>query len=136
MKKLLLVFCTLFYFSQIFAQLNEQSTIGKTPPIGVNVVGHISDSKNVTSQQIISGVPYYLWRHGCGPTSVGMVVGYYALHGFSGLIAGSATTQTSSVNTAIASQENYNDYCSPEDSYPNLLNRDFRTPNKPLKNIN
>ena len=81
MKKLLLVFCTLFYFSQIFAQLNEQSTIGKTPPIGVNVVGHISDSKNVTSQQIISGVPYYLWRYGCGPTSVGMVAGYYALHG-------------------------------------------------------
>lgn len=123
MKKLAIIFCTLLYASIVFAQnINEQSTTGKIPPIGINIIGHVSDNKNITAQQIISGVPCYLWQHGCGPTSVGMVAGYYALHGFSALISGSALTQTSSVNTAMASQENYNDYCLPEDSYPNLLN--------------
>jgi len=101
--------------------INHQSTTGPFPPKGVNTIGHISDGKNVTVQQVIAGVPTYLWHHGCAPTSVGMVLGYYDMHGFPNLIPGNSSTQTTDVNTAIASTENYNDYGSPEDSYPNLL---------------
>jgi hypothetical protein len=32
--------------------------------------------------KVISGVPAYNWYHGCGPTAVGSVLGYYELHGF------------------------------------------------------
>jgi len=120
--KIFFTICLLIYCFNLFAQnANEQSRTGKVPPAGIDVIGHVSDLKNVTSQQIIPGVPCYIWHHGCGPTSVGMVVGYYALNGFPALISGNASTQTSIVNTVIASTENYNDYCSPEDRYPNLL---------------
>jgi hypothetical protein len=117
-----LLFYFLFITWQLNAQMiNHQSTTGPTPPKGINTIGHVSDEKNVTTQQVITGVPAYLWHHGCGPTSVGMVLGYYDMHGFANLIPGSSSTQTTPVNTAIASTENYDDYASPEDNYPTLL---------------
>jgi hypothetical protein len=74
----------------------------------------------------IAGVPAYRWRHGCGPTAVGMVVGYHDGNGVPDLIPGSAATQTNDVNQAIASQgsgtrgvgvqKHYEDYSLPMDS--------------------
>jgi predicted outer membrane repeat protein len=89
--------------------------------------------------QVTLPVPAYLWRHGCGPTAVGMVVGYYDTIGYSVLIPGSAASQTSAVNQAIASggtfsspypsgsERHYEDYARPEDEYPNLLDDDYIT---------
>lgn len=77
----------------------------------------LNGSKN---QVLISGVPSYLWGHGCGPTALGMVVGYYDVNGYSDLIIGNASTQTTNVNIAIANTEHYNDYSLPIDNYPYL----------------
>jgi hypothetical protein len=66
---------------------------------------------------LISGVPVYIWQLGCGPTSMGMIAGYYDSHGFPNLMPGDASTQTSEVDNAIASDGYYYDYCLPDDSY-------------------
>jgi len=72
---------------------------------------------------VIPGVPAYEWRHGCTPTAIGMIMGYYDGLEYEGLIPGDASTQTEDVNQAIASQRseldpgNYEDYCLPIDSH-------------------
>ncbi len=80
------------------------------------------------AEATIVGVPAYIWRHGCGPTAVGMIAGYYALNGYGDLLDGSASTQTDAVQQMIASQRsdsdpgNYRDYCLPNDeSTPTIL---------------
>ncbi|MEN6351962.1 MAG: hypothetical protein ABFD02_00770, partial [Bacteroidales bacterium] len=69
----------------------------------------------IAQEAVIPEVPAYIWRHGCGPTSEGMVLGYYDLHGFPDLIPGDASSQTDAVNAVIASDEHYNDYSLPLD---------------------
>ncbi|MCD4818939.1 MAG: C39 family peptidase [Candidatus Cloacimonetes bacterium] len=98
--------------------LPQQSTTGKFRPDNVSIGITERSTKN---QIIISGVPSYLWRHGCGPTALGMVIGYYDGIGFSALIDGNASTQTNNVNNAIANSEHYNDYSEPIDYYPDLF---------------
>lgn len=80
------------------------------------------------STEKVLGVPAYIWRHGCGPTAVGMVAGYYDARGFSNFFDGDAATQTSAVNQGIASQRtssnpgHYEDYSLPlDDSEPSPL---------------
>jgi lysophospholipase L1-like esterase len=74
------------------------------------------------SVTIISGVPAYLWHDGCGPTAAGMLIGYWDMHGFSNLIVGDSSTETSYVDSAIASSEHHNDYSLPlDDSTTGLL---------------
>lgn len=85
--------------------------------------GALSGGADVT----VLGVPPYAWRHGCGPTAVGMVAGYWDGKGCDDLFDGNAASQTESVNQGIASQgsdlnpQHYEDYSLPKDSYPNLL---------------
>ena len=79
------------------------------------------------AQRVISGVPAYLWQHGCGPTAAGMVIGYWDGQGFPLLIPGNASSQTSAVNQAIASTEHYNDYSLPIDAWPNPISPDKST---------
>lgn len=116
MKKItLLIIITGFISSiQLYAQ---QSKTGPNRPIGVSK-GIIKN--NHKSAVIIDGVPAYLWNRGCGPTALGMAIGYYDTHGYPDLIEGDASTQTNSVNDAIANDEHYNDYSLPLDYYPNL----------------
>lgn len=102
---------------------DEQSRSGPEPPPGTppKVI-----MREPGDQHIIAGVPGYAWRHGCGPTAVGMVVGYYDTIGYSRLIPGDANTQTAAVSQAIASQgsgvrgsgeqRHYEDYSLPMDS--------------------
>ena len=72
--------------------------------------------------QLIAGVPAYLWRHGCGPTATGMIMGYWDGHGFDNLVNGDASLQTAAVNEMIASTEHYNDYAVPlDDLTPGIL---------------
>ena len=96
----------------------QQSTTGEFRPDNVSIGITERSTKN---QIIISGVPSYLWRHGCGPTALGMVIGYYDGIGFSALIDGNASTQTNNVNNAIANSEHYNDYSEPIDCHPDLF---------------
>jgi hypothetical protein len=103
----------------------QQSTTGPVPPpqVGLNLLSPGGQNALMTT---ISGVPPYLWRHGCGPTAVGMVLGYYDLNGFPDLFVGDASSQTASVNQGIASQGSgtrgagmqlhYEDYALPNDS--------------------
>lgn len=103
----------------------QQSTTGPVPPpqAGLRVLSPLGLNMLMTT---ISGVPPYLWRHGCGPTAVGMVLGYYDANGFPDLFAGDASSQTASVDQGIASQGSgirgsgtqlhYENYALPNDS--------------------
>ena len=94
---------------------DAQSTTGPTPPPRVDVAGKLACSPAAV---VISGVPAYRWRYGCGPTAAGMVVGYWDGHGFDALVPGDASTQTTAVNAMIATDgpaSHYTDYILPED---------------------
>jgi hypothetical protein len=56
---------------------------------------------------VISGVPSYVWYHGCVPTSIGMILGYWDMQGYSNLFqaSGNALYSTSSVQDEISSPE-------------------------------
>jgi len=101
----------------------QQSTSDPFPSEGVEAVpltGQIFTGEPGGTEKTI-GVPGYAWRHGCGPTAVGMVLGYYDVIGFIDLFDGSAVTQTSSVDQGIASERtdlnpgHYRDYSQPID---------------------
>jgi hypothetical protein len=101
---------------------DAQSTTGPLPPLGAEIASRVEVS---TAAVAIEGVPAYIWRHGCGPTAAGMVVGYWDAHGYGWLIPGDASSQTAAVNEAIASTQgaanHYADYALPKDSPPTLL---------------
>lgn len=67
-------------------------------------------------QRVLSDVPAYLWRHGCGPTAAGMLMGYWDLQGFRELLPGEAARQTPMINQAITSAASHTDYAAPLDS--------------------
>jgi hypothetical protein len=69
----------------------------------------------VEGEVVIKGVPAFSWYNGCNPTAAGMVIAYWDMRGYSKLIPGNSTTQTSAVNQTIASDEHYNDYALPKD---------------------
>ncbi|HJW76829.1 MAG TPA: hypothetical protein VJ787_14390 [Thermoleophilia bacterium] len=109
-------------------QTPQHSTTGPTPPPSVKLAasGAQSAAGAAAGEVVIPGVPAYLWRDGCGPTAVGMVLGYYDAQGWGDLIPGDATAQTAAVSQAIASHDpgsgarHYEDYVLPDDSdvYP------------------
>jgi hypothetical protein len=99
---------------QLWAQ---RTTTGPHPP-PQTPMGRMSAT---ATQVTLTGVPSYLWHHGCSPTAVGMVVGYYDGKGFPDLVPGDASTQSDAVNTMIASADHYNDYSLPLDYAPDLL---------------
>mgnify|MGYP006284526381 CR=1 FL=1 len=115
-------------YSEVDAPIiHHQSTTGPIPPPEVKF-RKPKEFGPEKGEITISGVPPYLWRHGCGPTAVGMVVGYYDTQGYSDLVPGNAADQTGYVNQAIASQkdqttpQHYEDYSLPmedqNDLYP------------------
>ncbi len=118
--KIAALFCIIFLIgSPILAQ---QSTTGPIPPPGIDQ-GLREPNK---SQVIIPGVPSYIWHHGCGPTSLGMVIGYWDTYGPPNLVPGDATTQTVAVNAMMANDsqnpscggpasDHYQDYACPMD---------------------
>ncbi|MBN2729717.1 MAG: T9SS type A sorting domain-containing protein [Bacteroidales bacterium] len=120
MKKYILFF--LLALAHTLAVSAQQSTTGEIPPKGIDLIGHVSkNTSDIQAQYLISGVPAYYWRYGCGPTALGMVLGYYDENGFPNIFPGSAATQTPVVQQAISSTEHYNDYSLPLDYYPSLL---------------
>ncbi len=120
----------------------QWSTTGPTPPpeVLLNDALKAPDRPADVSSEVVLPVPAYIWRHGCGPTAVGMVVGYYDTYGFGDLIPGSALTQTEAVNQMIASggrigspnppgqERHFEDYSMPiDDSTPAMLPDDYIT---------
>ncbi len=114
------------------AQEDPRSTTGPTPPPGV-----VSTPLGKSDTGImIANVPSYEWRHGCGPTALGMMVGFWDVNGFDDLIPGSASTQTVAVIQAIASggdfpspypagsEQHFEDYARPKDDEALLLQDD------------
>ncbi len=123
---LLLLLCSLS--TSLVAQ---QSKSYSKPPEGIDR-GLCPATK---SQVVIYGVPSYLWRHGCGPTALGMVIGFWDASGYPALIPGNATTQTGQVDAAIAddsespvcngpTSDHYQDYACPRDASPGPLEPD------------
>jgi hypothetical protein len=105
-----------------------RTTTGPTPPSDVRTPVRTQATQDIQDQQLISGVPAYLWRDGCGPTSLGMIVGYYDGHGYDALIPGDASQETAAVDQAIASHQvaggapqHYEDYALPLDDSGPLL---------------
>lgn len=76
------------------------------------------------SQVVIPNVPAYEWHHGCGPTAIGMILGYWDGNGFDDLFPGAATSQTAAVNARIASTNHYRDYSLPLDPWPGPIRPD------------
>jgi len=103
MKKIFSI-CLFLVTLPVFAQpVKDRSSTGPVPPKGVDIVGHIFDSKGTTLEVVIDGVPAYNWYRGCGPTAEGMVFGYYDTHGFPDLLPGNGAYQTPAIDQAIAS---------------------------------
>jgi hypothetical protein len=127
--------------SSVYADGPQQSTTTSTPPMETKIRDFEKEfillGAPPTSPVIIPGTTDYLWRHGCGPTAVGNVVGYYDTHGYNDLITGDANTQTNDVNQAMASggdainpyppgsEQHYEDYARPEDAPPILQQDDY-----------
>ncbi|MBN1924268.1 MAG: T9SS type A sorting domain-containing protein [Prolixibacteraceae bacterium] len=120
-KRILLSIAFLLAYQYfLFAQ---HSLCLPVPPPGIDP-GRVQKTAlptEATGDVLMSGVPPYYWQRGCGPTSVGMVVGYYDGLGFSDLVNGEASTQTADANDAIANDDHYNDYSLPKDYPPTLL---------------
>ncbi len=101
------------------------STSGPTRPAELNTAEPAS-LKTLLSSTVISDVSAYLWWDGCGPTAVGMVVGYYDTCGYPDLVPGDAMTDLPTVRQMIASHgspsnpQHYEDYSEPIDSYGNI----------------
>ncbi len=86
------------------------TTSGATPPPGTNRGVVQADAAGT-----LIDVPPYVWYHGCGPTTAGMVLGFWNAHGFNKLFPGSAASQSDTVNQVIASDGHYADYSLPLD---------------------
>jgi hypothetical protein len=145
---ILVAFPTTFFYSDAFfpytnlenpndhvSNISQQSTTGPLPPQAVYERDLLKqpDSLENTQSEVVLPVPAYEWRHGCGPTALGMVIGYYDTIGYNDLVQGSAFDQTNEVNQMIASggdienpnppgfEGNFEDYASPVDSFPNMI---------------
>ena len=110
--------------------LARQSTTGPPPPADVaapRASSELTRSGKVYVCGSATAVPFYSWWDGCGPTAVGMVVGYWDAHGYDQLIPGDAgTPQDQTTNPAVdqaisshstgAGAQSYEDYAEPLDS--------------------
>jgi hypothetical protein len=115
----LAVFVSIVSFANAYSQY---STTGPFPPPGTDR-GLRDNSKDM----VTLNVPAYTWRHGCGPSAAGMVIGYWAIHGYGDLIMGNDYwTMNDGVRNMIAEdhcdmecnptpQDHYRDYSCPRD---------------------
>ena len=94
MKKLIL------FFMVPFLGFGQQSKNYKARPDNV-IAGHVKTGDQLSKESVvlIPNVPSYLWHRGCGPTCLGMVVGYYDNLGYQDLIPGFANFQNEYINS-------------------------------------
>lgn len=72
------------------------------------------------SAVVLEGVPSYTWWHGCGPTALGMLIGFWDGQGFERLIPGSNDWDTNrqAIREVIASPGHVADYVPTPDAPP------------------
>lgn len=103
--------------------LDAQSTTGPHPISAIAGAEGLNYVPSVFSISV-SNMPAYIWRYGCGPTSAGMILGYWDRFwdskGYDWIIRGSAATETTAVQQAIASslgdRNHVTDYALPIDN--------------------
>jgi len=97
------------------ASAAPHTSTGPVPPPNVKF-GHYTLMNAVLGtalgEVVITDVPAYCWRDGCGPTAVGMVVGWWDAHGWPELLVGDPQQMISSHGTVDASGH-YEDYSLP-----------------------
>ncbi len=95
------------------------STTGPTaPPVSSNniISGQTLQTLSITSDgNLLDETPKYVWLHGCGPTAVGMLFGYYDIKYNTHFLDGNAE-QLHYVANSIVSNQHYNDYSQPIDN--------------------
>ncbi len=94
---------------------------GKPVPGGVTT--GTGTATGGAGEVIIPGVPAYKWRDGCGPTAVGMVIGYYDnQQGWDDLVAGEVPDDSPEAQQMVASRgsstspAHYEDFALPMDA--------------------
>jgi hypothetical protein len=115
---------TVYYYGvsshslSVSTDTEQYSTTGPTPPSipQTNIVNknQLSQLTAVGGASNVLAVPEYVWRHGCGPTAVGMLFGYYDINKGTDFLVGDPTSQ-GSIDGSLASLEHYNDYSLPID---------------------
>ena len=105
----------------LFAQQSIILDSPEYPEDYVRYFGKIYEPKEKTAlsdveSYTIPGVSAFIWRHGCTPTAVGMLMYYYSQTGYPDFIANPAVPYDS-----IASDQHYLDYSLPRDSESNIL---------------
>ena len=111
MRKALIIF-----FCLPIIGLSQQSRGYEKRPLNVPI-----GITNKNNPVVIQNVPPFLWHRGCGPTALGMIVGYYDLQSYDNLFPDSSLDQSNEINLLIASEEHYSDYSRPKDYYPDLI---------------
>jgi len=86
--------------------------VGGLAASGASYAGELPAPAPGPGVATIAGVPSYIWHHGCGPTSLGMVLGYWDGHGYGELIVGSNNWNMNrqAIERAIASPGHVEDY--------------------------
>jgi hypothetical protein len=103
------------------SEASQLTTTGPVPPKSVRPPSGARRAVAAAGETVL-GVPVYIWRDGCAPTSAGMVIGYWDEHGYPDLVAGSAVAETAETRQMIASHGtadepgHYEDYAQPTES--------------------
>lgn len=71
--------------------------------------------------KIENNIAPYEWRHGCVPTSIGMVLNYWAKTGYPQIFPTSGNPDDPDTYEKIASNDHYQSYSLPLDEFPNIL---------------
>lgn len=82
------------------------------PAVAGELTGELPEPSPGPDVTVISGVPSYIWYHGCGPTSLGMIIGYWDARWMENLIPGSNDWDTNqqAIKDVIASPGHIADY--------------------------
>ncbi len=85
----------------------------------------LDENSLVSGQETVLGVPAYRWRHGCAPTALAMLLGYWDLRGMIDLFPGSAVVENETIRQAMASADHYDEYSLPYDATTNSIKEDL-----------
>ncbi|MFW6154252.1 MAG: CARDB domain-containing protein [Planctomycetota bacterium] len=94
------------------------ATSSPTPPAGYVYDAPLTDAGGAGTTVLLDDVPEYFWYRGCGPTSVGMILGFWDILGYPNYFVGDASTQTDDVNAGIASEGHDDDWVPDPDAPP------------------
>ena len=105
---------------------DAQSTTSAEPPGGPRGAAAEAGESFTPGplSKVIEHVPAYIWYNGCGPTSAGMILGYWnwyeRQYGYNWVIPVDSEAQTQAVNDTIASPGHIADYAIPHDVFPDM----------------